>query len=145
MKKLTSKEPISLRIDGSTLLEITPEGCLATDSSADIAVQRLGANITVEDYSVAAAVTDVTGGSEPALEDMLKPQLVEKAKALGLDPTGNKPDLVARIADHLAKESDVSTPPEGENPDEANTDANPEGDPPSSDENPENTTDVTDH
>lgn len=57
-KKLTSKFPISLRIDGSILLEISEEGCLASDASAAVAVARLGDHINVEDVSVDEAVAE---------------------------------------------------------------------------------------
>ena len=56
MKKITSKNPISLRIDGKIVLEIGPEGCLADDASAKVAKERLGETIVIEDTTLEDAV-----------------------------------------------------------------------------------------
>ena len=77
MKKITSKEPISFRIDGSTLLEIDSEGCLASDAHALVAVERLGGNITVEESSLKEAIKDAKETVETSKEKKKR----EKAEA----------------------------------------------------------------
>ena len=66
MKKITSKEPISFRVDGSTVLEIDSKGCLASDDAAKIAVERLGEHITVVETSIEKAVEDAKDSLKPA-------------------------------------------------------------------------------
>lgn len=105
MKKITSVEPITFAVDGSTTLEIDSEGCLASDAAAAIAKERLGDVITVVETSVEEAVNDVTADAGPTLAD-----LKEEAKDLGLAVSGNKADLIARIAEYKA------TVPAGNNP-----------------------------
>lgn len=73
MKKITSKEPISFRVDGATLLEIGPKGCLASDAAAAIAKERLGEHITVTETSIKKAVEDA--------KDSLKPLTKAQQKA----------------------------------------------------------------
>ena len=95
MKKITSIEPISFRVDGSTLLEITSKGCLATDEAAAIAKERLGEHITVVDTDIKTAVKE----AKASLEDSgpTHAELKAKAKELGISISGSKADLEARI------------------------------------------------
>lgn len=58
MKKITSKEPISFRVDGNTLLEIDSKGCITDDESAAIALERLGKQIVVTESSVKSSLSD---------------------------------------------------------------------------------------
>lgn len=106
MKKITSINPISFRVDGSTLLEIDSEGCLATDAAAQIALERLGEHITVEEAS-----NEPEDKEEIELEDLSKQDLIDKATELGLDTSGTKPVLVARIKEHLEAKEEAPTEP----------------------------------
>ena len=65
MKKITSKERISYRIDGSTVLELCPEGCLASDEAAKIVAERLGEHVTIEETSIEKAVEDAKASLAP--------------------------------------------------------------------------------
>lgn len=76
MKKITTNgEAIEFRIDGSTLLKITKEGCLATPEQAAIVADRLGGNVTIVDTTfeevAAEIVEEVTVPEEqaPVAED----------------------------------------------------------------------------
>lgn len=60
MKKITSTEPIKLRLDGSTVLEINSKGVICDDFAAKIAEERLGSNVTVEDITLEDAVSEVS-------------------------------------------------------------------------------------
>lgn len=82
MKKLTSKEPITLRIDGNTVLEIGPKGCIATDEAAAIAVERLGENVSVAATSIKKAVEDAKASlkaPEEEVETVVEESVVEAA------------------------------------------------------------------
>lgn len=124
MKKITSEVPVSFRYDGSTLLEIDSEGCLASDAVAAVAKDRLGDQITLED-----AGSDQ--GPERTEEEPEGPSYAElqaKAKELGLKASGSKEDIAARIAEHEAAAVAEPETPEAPAADaEAPLDA-PEGD-----------------
>lgn len=64
MKKLTSKDPITFRVNGSTVLEINSAGVLAKDSDAEIVKDRLGDQITVEDVTLKEAAKEATTNSD---------------------------------------------------------------------------------
>jgi len=99
MKKITSENLVSFQYDGSTLLEIDSEGCLASDEAARVAKERLGDQITVEDY-VADEVVDDTP------KELTLVELRIKAEDLGLSKSGSKADLEERIKEHLATPAD---------------------------------------
>lgn len=114
MKKITSENPISFKVSGVTTLEIDQDGCLANDSDAAVALDRLGSQITVEDITVEAAVADAKESvSGPTL-----PELKEKAKALGLRVSGTKDELTARIAEAEAKAVEAAVADAGDSVEE---------------------------
>jgi hypothetical protein len=51
MKKITSKEAISFKVNGQTTLEIDKKGAICSDEEAEIASDRLGGNINIEDIT----------------------------------------------------------------------------------------------
>lgn len=106
MKKITSKNPISFRVDGDTLLEIGPEGCIASDAAAKIAVERLGEHITVVETSIKEAV----GDAKSSLEGPSHAELKAEAEDLGLAKSGSKAELAERIAAHKAAGEGASAP-----------------------------------
>lgn len=101
MKKITSIDPITFRVDGDTLLEITSEGCIATDSAAAFAKEKLGDHITVIDTTAEEVIDEARAA-------LTVPQLKEKAKGYGLAVGGTKDDLTARIAEYEAANPPVS-------------------------------------
>ena len=95
MKKLTSKEPISFRVNGQTLLEITPKGCICSDEDAKIVTHpyRLGSSIQVHDISPEEAKKEAEAllksaeksekeAEAQALKDKTEKEAKEKSEAL---------------------------------------------------------------
>lgn len=78
MKKITSKEPITLRLSGSVVLEIDSTGCVTDDSSAIRAVELLGGNITVTDISTKEVVAE----AKKVLEETIVEDVVEEKKVV---------------------------------------------------------------
>lgn len=76
MKKITSTNPISFRCNGTTVLEITKKGVLASDENAILAKSRLGVQIQIEDVSV----KESEALAEDALEEAKK-EAEKEAKA----------------------------------------------------------------
>lgn len=64
MKKITSEKPISFRVNGDTILQITPEGTLAQEAHAALAKERLGNQITVVDADVKSEAKKVLEKAE---------------------------------------------------------------------------------
>lgn len=81
MKKLTSKEPITFRVDGSTKLEITKAGVLCTDEHANIAAERLGGNVSVEDVKVEDEAEKIAKEAEKEAKKAAKEAEKEAKKA----------------------------------------------------------------
>lgn len=70
MKKITSKDKISLRVDGHTVLEISSKGCLASDEAAAIAAARLGENVKIEAISAGEAVKSAKETLNETIKDI---------------------------------------------------------------------------
>jgi len=51
MKKLVSKSSFSFRVNGETVLEISPKGCVCSDEHAAFVKNRLGSVVTIEEVS----------------------------------------------------------------------------------------------
>lgn len=73
MKKITSKNPISFRVDGKTVLEIDSKGVVCDDAAAAIVVDRLGTQVTVETVTVKEAVAE----AKKAVAEATEPEATE--------------------------------------------------------------------
>lgn len=78
MKRLTSKEPISFKVDGQTILEIDKSGCICSDDEAELAQSRLGGNINIEDITPEQAKKE----AEKILKDAEKAEKEADAEVL---------------------------------------------------------------
>jgi hypothetical protein len=110
MKKITSRETFEFNAGNEEILAISPEGCLASDQAAAIAVARFGGLVQVSEADVQAEVNKLTGDADAEVSDSLKrPELEEIAKARGLSDEDiaaakTKTDLAALINATPAKE-----------------------------------------
>lgn len=110
MKKLTSRETFSFNAGNDEILEISPEGTLASDEAAALAVSRFGGLVTSEDADIEAEIKNLEGGNDSAVdasESMSRPDLESMAEAKGIDAdtikaAKTKKDLVAVINNHKA-------------------------------------------
>lgn len=114
MKKITSENEITFRIDGNTVLEINSEGCLVDDAAAAIVSERLGGQVRIEDVDAeeAAALAgagagdaNIPAGPTVPTKKMTRDALDELAKSEGvtdeeLDAAATKADAVALILKH---------------------------------------------
>lgn len=78
MKKISSLDTFSYRIDGSTVIELSPEGTIVSDTQAAFIQGRLGKNVSVEDVNVEKEIekvieetnTEVTTEEAPMVEEV---------------------------------------------------------------------------
>lgn len=105
MKKITSKEPISLRLDGKTVLEIDSAGCIADDSSAARASALLGDNIVVTEVTTKQVIKEAKKEIETVPDD----EPVVEAPVVQ-DEVVAEPE--APVAKGVVPESVVETPQE---------------------------------
>jgi hypothetical protein len=92
MKKITSKEDITFRVNAQTVLEITKKGCLCSDEDAALAKERLGNNIQVEEVKV---------------EDEVKKAKKEEAEAKKAEEEAKKAE--EKAAKEAAKKAATNT------------------------------------
>jgi len=59
MKKITSTDTFEYRIDGSTVISISPEGSIVTDEQAEFIKNRLSAIVTLEDVDIDTEIAKV--------------------------------------------------------------------------------------
>lgn len=101
MKKLTATIPVSFRYDGSILLEIDEDGCMASDAVAAVAKDRLGDQIVVEDAGPDGGHKEESdeneNGDDNEDDSMSYADLKAKVKELGLPVSGTKAELQERI------------------------------------------------
>ena len=92
MKKITSKEPISFRVNGSLVLNITPEGCLANDADAVFVKTRIPGAVEIQDVDIEEAVNEVLA-DEPKKEE----EAPEEEKKEEAAPEG-EPEIPADVS-----------------------------------------------
>lgn len=73
MKKITTNgAPFDFRVDGQTVLMITPEGCLANDEQAAFVKERLGDNVVIADVTLEQAAAEVIEVEEAPVEEVVE-------------------------------------------------------------------------
>lgn len=103
MKKITSRETFDFNAGNEVILNISPDGCLATDDVAQMAYARYGGLIQIEEADVQDEVNKITGGDSVAVTDSMgREELEEIATAKGfskddIKAAKKKSDLVALI------------------------------------------------
>lgn len=110
MKKVTSKEPVSLLLSGNRggpderLLEIDSSGAICNDDDAAVAVARLGSQVTVEDITPTAAAKEAEKAAKAAEDDAEKAtkEAQKDAKAKAKEEAAAKAEQVKKDAEKEA-------------------------------------------
>lgn len=72
MKKITSKEEISFKVDGETTLEINENGVLTSNEKAEIVKERLGDKVTIKSTTTREAKSEADQKLKEADEELEK-------------------------------------------------------------------------
>lgn len=81
MKKLTSNETFSFRVDGVNVLEISPEGCVCTDEQAVFVKTRFGGLVTIHEAKAADLKGETDDAEKAAKEAEKAAKAAEKEAA----------------------------------------------------------------
>lgn len=93
MKKISSLNTFSYRIDGATVVELSPEGTIVSDTQAAFIKGRLGNNVSVEDVDV-----------EAEIEKVIEETATEEAPAVEEESVDEAPVVEETISEETATE-----------------------------------------
>lgn len=94
MKKITSNNTFDFRLDGQTVLTISPEGVIASDDQAAFIFNRLGAQVFISDVDVDTEIEKVIAPEETPKVEEVTPEVETTPEA----PVEETPVVDAEVA-----------------------------------------------